>query len=179
MSFKSSNPDMDNPSKMKTRSIGTTLAFCLITFVGFSQSSIQEVALLDIEGQRVSSQDILAHDGPVLVVFWTVTCHTMIDGLTEISDEFYEGWKANSKLKIVAVSVDGARNQSKVAPFVNGKDWEFDVYLDGNEDFMRAMNADHHPFLFLLSAEGTVVWKRASFMDGDEELIDTELNKLK
>lgn len=143
-----------------------------------AQNSIPEETLFNLSGNQISSVEALNHDGPVLLVFWTITCHNMIDGLIDINDDYYDDWKEEFGLKIVALSVDDERNRSKIGPFVNGKDWDFDVYTDPNRDFMRVMNVNIHPHLFLINKEKKVVWQKTSYLEGDENILYEELKKL-
>ena len=58
-------------------------------------------------------------------------------------------------VKIIAISTDDARNSSKVPAFVNGRAWDFEVYLDPNGDFKRAMNVNNVPHVFVIRDRGT------------------------
>ena len=81
----------------------------------------------------------------------------------------YEEWKKNTGVKIIAVSIDDIRSKNKVAPYVRGRDWDFEVYLDSNEDLKRAMNINTVPHTFLINGSGEIVWQHNSFAEGDEE----------
>lgn len=163
-------------NKMKRLSI--IIGVLLNSIMSDAQNSIPEETLFDLSGNQISSVKALEHNGPVLLVFWTTTCHVMIDGLIDINDDYYDDWKEEFGLKIVALSVDDERNRSKVGPFVNGKDWDFDVYTDPNRDFKRVMNVNIHPHLFLFDKDKKVVWQKTSYLEGDENSIISELEKL-
>nr|MBA3900969.1 TlpA family protein disulfide reductase [Bacteroidota bacterium] len=51
---------------------------------------------------------------------------------------------------------------------VNGRNWDFEVYLDVNQDFKRAMNVNNVPHTFLLNGNGEIVWQHNSYSEGDE-----------
>jgi hypothetical protein len=57
----------------------------------------------------------------------------------------------------------------RVSPTVSGKSWEFEVLLDVNSDFKRAMNVNVPPHTFILDGEGTIVWQHVGYLDGDEQ----------
>ena len=67
---------------------------------------------------------------------------------------------------------------SSVAPFVAGKGWEFDIFLDSNSDFRRAMNVNNVPHTFLIDGQGKIVSQRNTYAPGDEEKMFEELKKL-
>ena len=95
-------------------------------------------------------------------------CKPCIKELSTIADE-YEDWQDETNVKLVAISIDDARNAQKVAPFVNGKGWEYDVYVDSNGDLKRAMNVNSVPHTFLLNGDNEVVYSHNSYSPGDEE----------
>jgi peroxiredoxin len=71
-------------------------------------------------------------------------------------------------VKLVAVSVDDARSSKNVEPLINGKGWEYEVLLDQNGDFKRAMNVGLVPHTFLIDGDGNIVWQHTSFTEGSE-----------
>ena len=144
---------------------------------GYAQNGLPDATIYDLSGSQVSAKTVIQHDGPILLVFWTTTCHNMIKGLVDIDDDYYEDWNENHGLKIVAISVDDARNHQKVKPFVNGKGWEYEVYVDPNKDLMRAMNVDLHPYLILIDRNGSTVWQKSSFLKGDENTVAEALEE--
>jgi peroxiredoxin len=83
-------------------------------------------------------------------------------------NEEYADWAEETGVKIIAISIDNARSESSVAPFVNARGWEFDVYLDPNGDFKRAMNVGNVPHTFLIDGKGKIVWQHTSYLEGDE-----------
>ncbi len=76
-------------------------------------------------------------------------------------------------MKIFAVSIDQAQNIHKVKPFVNSHGWEYDVLLDPNSDFKRALGIQMIPFVLVCDGQGNIVDKHNGYTDGAEiELIE-------
>ena len=98
--------------------------------------------------------------------------------MLEAINDVYDEWVDETCVVLYAISVDDSREQHKIAPLVNSKGWEFEVLLDPNSDFKRAMNVIFTPHTFLLYGKGEVVWQASTYIEGDEEEIYEQLIKL-
>jgi thiol-disulfide isomerase/thioredoxin len=128
---------------------------------------LPEVMLKTLDGKSISTSDFNNNGKPIVISFWATWCKPCVNELTNISD-LYDEWKEKTGVKIIAISIDDARNSAKVAPFVNGKDWDYEVYLDSNADLKRALNVNLVPHTFLLDANKQIVWQHNSYTEGDE-----------
>lgn len=138
---------------------------------------LPSVDLQDLNGKNVNSAKIENNGKPIIISFWATWCKPCINELSNIA-EVYEEWQEKTGVKLVAISIDDARNQSKVQPFVNGKGWDYEVYLDSNADFKRAMNVNIVPHTFLLNGKGEIVWQHNSYNDGDEKKLFERIKAL-
>jgi thiol-disulfide isomerase/thioredoxin len=129
---------------------------------------LPEVMIKDMTGKTVKSTEVLNTNGITVIDFWATWCKPCILELDNIA-ELYPKWQKETGVKIIAVTIDDARNASKVAPFVKGRDWTYDVYLDENSDFKRALNVGNIPHTFLLNKNGEIIWQHNSYAPGDEE----------
>lgn len=129
---------------------------------------IPTVDMKTMEGKTLNSSQITNEGKPMIISFWATWCSPCKAELNAISDVYSE-WQKETGVKLVAVSIDDARNMGKVAPYVSGKNWEFDVYLDPNGDFKRAMNVNNVPHTFIINGNGEIVWQQNSSAPGDEE----------
>ncbi|MCS7073229.1 MAG: TlpA family protein disulfide reductase [Bacteroidia bacterium] len=132
------------------------------------KGKLPSVTLKNIDGKTVSS-DSFQNDGkPIVISFWATWCKPCILELNTIAEK-YEELQKETGLKLIAVSIDDARSRSNVAPFVNGKGWDYEVYLDANSDLKRAMNVNNVPHTFLLNKDRDIVWQHTSYVPGDEK----------
>lgn len=136
------------------------------------KSPLPAVNVKTITGETFNTSEIDNDGKPIIVSFWALWCHPCIKELTTIAD-VYEEWQDETGVKIYAVSIDDARSTAKVGPLVNGKGWEYEVLLDPNGDFKRALNVNMIPHTFVLDGNKNIVWQHTSFAEGAElDLID-------
>ncbi|MBI1287911.1 MAG: redoxin domain-containing protein [Flavobacteriales bacterium] len=121
-----------------------------------------------LEGKSFDTKDFDNDGKPIVISFWATWCKPCVLELNTIAD-VYEDWQEETGVKLIAISIDDARNTAKVAPFVNGKDWDYEVYMDPNGDFKRVMNVNTVPHTFVLNGDKQVVWSHNAYVVGDEE----------
>ncbi|MBK7966618.1 MAG: TlpA family protein disulfide reductase [Bacteroidetes bacterium] len=154
-------------------------SFFILT-IGFSQENktdIAPVTIKDIDGKPFNTAEIKNEGKPIILDFWATWCKPCVASLKDMN-EVYTDWQNETGVKIYAVSIDDSRTMSSVAPFVAGKGWEFDVLLDPNSDFRRAMNVNNVPHTFLIDGNGKIVMQRNTYTPGDDEKMYEELKKL-
>ena len=163
---------------MKQITLILTLSILLVG-TAFSQDKSNALPSVDIKtltGETFNTSQI-SNEGPIFVSFWATWCKPCIKELIAI-DENYVDWQEETGLKVYAISIDDTKSMSRVAPFVNGRAWEFEVLLDANSDFKRAMNVINVPHSFILDKNGKVVWQHTSYSPGDEDEIYEIIKKL-
>ena len=92
--------------------------------------------------------------------------------------EKYPDWQKETGVKLYAVSIDDSKSMAHVAPFVNSKGWDYEILLDPNMDFKRAMNVINVPHTFLVDGKGKIVYMHTTYADGDENHLYDELKKV-
>jgi cytochrome c biogenesis protein CcmG, thiol:disulfide interchange protein DsbE len=129
------------------------------------------VNVVDMNGKKISTADLTNNGKPFIISFWATWCKPCVKELTTIAD-VYADWQEETGVKLIAVSIDDSRSSAQVKTLVNGKNWEYEVLLDANSDFKRAMNVNAVPHTFIVNGKGEIVWQHTSFSEGSElELI--------
>jgi cytochrome c biogenesis protein CcmG/thiol:disulfide interchange protein DsbE len=159
--------------------ICTVLSLIIINNVAAQDKgrTIPAIDVKQMDGSTFNTSKI-ANDGkPIIISFWATWCSPCKAELNAIAEN-YSDWQKETGVKLIAVSIDDARNADKVGPYVNGKNWEYQVLLDINSDFKRAMNVNNVPHTFILNNKGEVVWQQNSSAPGDEDKIYELVKKL-
>ena len=142
------------------------IVFWLLAIGGFAQ--LPKVTLKDIHGKEVRT-DTLSNGGkPFIIDFfatWCKPCNRELDAISEV----YADWQAETGVKIYAVSIDQAQNIQKVKPLVDSHGWEYEVLLDPNGEFRRAMGVQLIPYVVIVDGNGKIVYKHQGYTDGEEE----------
>ena len=155
---------------MKTRFF--SLLFVLVAFALQAAAQLPSVTLKDINGKTVNTAE-LSNDGkPFIISFFATWCKPCNRELTAIS-EVYEEWQEETGVKLIAVSIDQAQNINKVKPLVDGNGWSYDVLLDPNSEFKRALGIQMIPYVLIVDGKGNIVYKHNGYTEGAEaELIE-------
>ena len=131
-------------------------------------AQLPNVQLKDINGNTVQTGSISNNGKPVIISFWATLCKPCLRELKAIH-EVYPDWQDETGVKMIIVSIDQAQDANKVKPLVDGFGWEYEVLLDPNGDFKRAMNVQNVPHVFVLDGKGKIVYNHAGYVDGGEE----------
>ena len=81
-------------------------------------------------------------------------------------------------MKVIAVSIDQAHQIAKVKPMVDGAGWEYEVLLDPNSDFKRALGVNMIPHVFIIDGNGKIADQRSGYTDGAEEHLIEKVREL-
>ncbi|MBT3207684.1 MAG: TlpA family protein disulfide reductase [Bacteroidetes bacterium] len=156
---------------------GILSVFFLFCFSQNQKAQIPSVEVKTLELKTFNTSEISNDKKPIVLSFWATWCKPCIKELDAIAEN-YEDWQEETGVKVVAISIDNSRSMGRVSPFVNGKDWDYEVYLDPNGDFKRAMNVVNVPHTFLIDENGKIVWQHTTYADGDEEELYELIKKL-
>ncbi len=132
---------------------------------------LPSVNVTDMNGKKINTAELSNNGKPFIISFWATWCKPCVKELTTIR-EVYQDWQTETGVKLIAVSIDDSRSSAQVKTLANGKNWEYEIILDQNSDFKRAMNVNAVPHTFIVNGKGEIVWQHTSFSEGSElELI--------
>ena len=159
-----------------------TFLVLLTSFAAFAQqpsgkSQLPAVMLRNLEGKNVKTDTLSNACRPIIISFFATWCKPCNRELTAIS-EVYADWQRETGVRLIAVSIDEGQNAEKVRPFVDSKGWEFDILLDPNSNFRRAMGVNLIPHVIVLDGQGKVVLSRSGYTEGGEEHLIEKVREL-
>lgn len=151
------------------------LAAICISSAFAASAQLPSVQLKDINGKPVDTAT-LSNDGkPFVISFWYTSCKPCLRELKAIS-EVYEDWQDETGMKLIAVSTDDAQKLADVKQ--RAANWDYEVLLDPNKDFMRAMGVQMNPHVIIIDGKGNIAESHPGYTEGSEEHIIELIRKL-
>lgn len=155
----------------------SAIVLFLSAFTKSDGNKIPSATVKKLDGSAVNSNTFSNNGKPIIISFWATWCKPCKKELDAIHEEFADLQKETG-VKLIAISIDDARSSGKVVTDVKAKGWEYDVYIDENQDFKRAMNVNNVPHTFLVDNNGQIVWSHNSYAEGDEDILIANVKKL-
>jgi len=156
------------------------LLYSALLAVGFLAEAqrLPQIEVQTLGGTKVPIASLHQTGKPTIVSFWATWCKPCINELNSLAER-YDELQEELGVTLIAVSIDDSRTSPKVGPFVAGQGWDYTVVLDPNSDLRRAMGVNNVPHTFLLNGAGEVVWQVNKYVPGEEEVLISEIRKLK
>ncbi len=153
-------------------------SLCTLLLVAAAvRAQLPSVQLKDLEGKTVDTSK-LSNDGkPFVISFFATWCKPCNRELKAISER-YADWQDETGMKVIAVSIDQAQNINKVKPLVDGEGWEYEVLLDPNSEFRRAMGVQMIPHVFIIDGKGNIAESRSGYTEGAESHLIEKIREL-
>ena len=160
---------------MKLTKLFSVIAALFIACTASAQ--LPSVELKNLEGKVVNVSQLSNDGNPFVISFFADWCHPCKRELRAIH-EVYADWQDETGMKLIAVSEDEAHNINKVKPTVESEGWEYDVLLDPNGDFMRAMGVQAIPHIFVLDGKGNIVYSHSGYTEGSEQAVIDKIREI-
>lgn len=153
------------------------LLFLLIGLNSFSQKNLPDLSLSTLDGKKVSlKNDFSEKDKLYIFSFWASWCAPCINELDEMNEVQAE-WKKSINFEVIAVATDDTRTQKRVKPLVSGKEWDYTILLDTNQDFKRALTIVNIPYTIVVK-NNKIVHIQNGYVPGNEVDLYEKLKSL-
>lgn len=156
------------------------LGIALVPFANAQEVSAElpSAEISDMSGKIVNTASI-AHPGSnMLILAWESGAENSIlclDAISLLKDSI----EKSTNTKVVMINFDPVQDASKVEKMLKEHQWTFDNYLDPKGDFKKAAAVSFLPVSIIVDQNNKIVYRKAAFYLGDEQLILQELKKLR
>ncbi len=161
---------------MKSIRLFSVMLMLLVAAAAGAQ--LPSVQIKTLDGKTVDTAT-LSNDGkPFVISFFATWCKPCNRELKAIN-EVYPDWQEETGMKLIAISIDEGQNVSKVKPLVDAEGWEYEVLVDANSDFKRALGIQNIPHVLIIDGQGNIVESHSGYTEGSEEHIIEKIRELK
>lgn len=158
---------------LKSLAILLAVVLCAPTI----NAALPSVKLKDLRGRTVDTATLNNNGKPMIISFFAGWCKPCKRELNAIAD-VYADWQEETGVRLVAISIDKAQDSSKVKQAVAADGWEYEILLDPNSDFMRAMGIQQIPHLLIIDGNGKIVESRSGYTENSEGHIIEKLRQI-
>jgi peroxiredoxin len=153
------------------------LLLLFFTFSIYAQKQMPDVSLKNLDNLSLNVKNDFSEPDKIYVFsFWATWCAPCINELEAIND-YYDDWKKEMNVEVIAVSVDDSRTLKRVTPLVNGKGWTYNILLDSNQELKRALSITNVPFLIVVK-NNEIKFIHNGYSEGSVEELYNELKTL-
>lgn len=156
------------------------IAVGFIMSANFAFAQIPDVNIENGKGEIISTSSLIDGKTPMILVFWDITTKSSIVELNAISNHLDEWEDEVGNFRVVAVSIGDSRSVPKAKAMVSAFGWDDYIALyDKNQEFKRGMNINAIPHVFVVDANGKIVYSKVGYIPGNEIELLKSLKKLK
>ena len=166
---------LNNFNLMRILKILSLLAFFFLSSDFYAQ--LPSIQLKDLKGKVVDTAKLNNDGKPFVIIFFATWCKPCNRELKSIHEQYVD-WQDETGMKLIAISIDQAQNINKVKPLVDGEGWEYEVLLDPNSDFRRALGIQMIPHVLIVDGKGNIVESRSGYTEGAEEHLIEKIREL-
>ncbi len=160
---------------MKINKLLCIIALSLFSLTSYAQ--LPSVQLKNLEGKTINTAK-LSNDGkPFVISFFASWCKPCNRELKAIH-EMYPDWQDETGMRLIAISIDQGQNINKVKPMVDSEGWEYEILLDPNSEFRRALGIQMIPHLLIIDGKGKIAESRSGYTEGAENHIIEKIREL-
>lgn len=142
-----------------------------------AQDVLPNVQIKNLRGQDIPTAHLRDSSSLTVISFWATWCKPCRQELEAISDD----WDAFKKTgaKLIAISIDDSRSTGSVQSIANASGWEFNIYLDDNQNLKRALNISAIPYAIVIDQDGKIIRRIQGYNPGEEVELFAYLNSFK
>ena len=153
----------------------------LLTSVNAQDDDLQRLPTVNVKYLDGRTVDLASfgENGKITAISvwatWCGPCKKELDAITEI----YEDWQDEfGDFEFLAITIDNARQLTKVPGMVETKGWPFTILSADQTDLLNALNFQNPPQTFLVDEAGNIVYAHNGYVPGDEFELEEQIENI-
>lgn len=142
-----------------------------------AQDMLPDVQIKNLRSQDIQTASLKDSASITVISFWATWCKPCRQELDAISEDWDNFKKTGANL--LAISIDDSRSTGSVQSIANASGWEFNIYLDDNQNLKRALNISAIPYSIVIDKDGKIIRRIQGYNPGEETELFAYLNSLK
>ena len=141
------------------------ILFIISASINYAQTN--EIMVQNLNGTSFDLNELIEgqEDQPVIFVTWAKKwCWPCVKMLNRLNGSFSE-LQENYNLKVIALNLDSEYTRQEIKQFAYENNWDFDIYMDSDKNYMDATNTTSAPSTMLLLND-EVITVYVGFKDG-------------
>ncbi len=141
------------------------------------QDPLPDIDLKTLDGNTIKASDLETPGKPLIIIFWNESDYESFSQL-EAVNEAYEEYLCGQDVKMIGIYVGKSGTSDHIRPFVEGNDWEFDVYIDVNGELQRSMCLQGSPHTLLYDQSMNMVSCYPGYCISTDALLHQQIDEL-
>ncbi|MFT5823264.1 MAG: peroxiredoxin [Crocinitomix sp.] len=153
----------------------------LLSFSTFAQEFLPDSLTMEtLNGKKINLKDYVADKSKVtIIIFWVSWSKPNQKEIISINNNYLEDWQNKYDIQLIAVSMDDERTTGRVKEIMEAREWKFDILCNPDNSAFKELGFSTLPYTILLDAKGKIVYMRAGYVPGDEQVLEAEINKFR
>ena len=80
--------------------------------------------------------------------------------------------------RVLQLATDDSRSEAAIPSLIKANGWEFDVFLDDNQELKQALNINEIPCTIVIDKDGKIIMRMKGYYPGQEQTLITFLKSL-
>jgi|WetSurMetagenome_2_1015567.scaffolds.fasta_scaffold05725_4 cytochrome c biogenesis protein CcmG, thiol:disulfide interchange protein DsbE len=154
--------------------LASMLAWPAITGEGINARA-PDFTLKKVTGENYSLEQNLGK-GPIVLNFWATWCGPCILEMKNLKKTYAR--YAAAGLQMLSISIDDNKTQPQIPSIVRTYKFPYTILLDENKDVYKAYHVANVPQIFIIDAQGNIVYNHQGYQKGDEKKVEAIVAKL-
>lgn len=141
----------------------TLFVFLFFSNLLISQSRFEGIKIQTLNGLEIDLESTLKHkkDKPVILFTWAKKwCTPCVSVLADFDSKYYKNLRDNYGLKFVALNLDSEVKTDEIKEYTIGKKWYFDNYQDPEGHYLKKLDMNSAPEIYLIVNNKIVKYKK-------------------